>query len=102
MRILPLVAVAFLTACATPVTCPPSPPPGAGASVLPPAPEDDRCWSSRFVSYVGKNKSELPKTLPQVTRVNSTTDVVTQDFRPDRLNIVYDAKTGVIESVRCG
>jgi hypothetical protein len=100
MRLLPLIAAAFLAACASSVTCPPSPP--ARTATLPPAPDDDKCWSSRFQSYVGKNKSELPLAMPPVVRLTCTTCVVTQDFRADRLNIVYDEKTGVIASVKCG
>jgi hypothetical protein len=27
---------------------------------------------------------------------------ITQDYRPERLNIFFDAQTGVIKQVRCG
>jgi hypothetical protein len=35
-------------------------------------------------------------------RVTCTTCPVTMDFREDRLNIFFDAETGIIKEVKCG
>jgi hypothetical protein len=35
-------------------------------------------------------------------RVTCTTCPVTMDFREDRLNIFFDADTGIIKEVKCG
>jgi hypothetical protein len=39
---------------------------------------------------------------PSRRRVACTTCPVTMDFREDRVNILFDADTGVIKEVKCG
>jgi len=54
-------------------------------------------------AYVGKNRTELPAAVdPTRWRVACTTCPVTMDFRPDRLNILFDADTGRVKEVKCG
>ena len=74
-----------------------------------PAPEPiqdapkDACGAAALAHLVGKNKSEIPVPVnPAQRRVACTTCPITEDFSPWRLNIFYDAKTGVITEVRCG
>jgi hypothetical protein len=52
---------------------------------------------------VGQSRSAIPVPVnPQLRRVTCTRCVQTQDYNPRRLNIYYDADTGVIERVACG
>ena len=72
-----------------------------------PAPGSDTafkaCKVSDYQSYVGRNRSTIP-TAPagQTFRVLCTTCAATMDYREDRLTIVFDANTQVIQSARCG
>ena len=84
----------------SPVSSPPlrSTPPQPVA--LPPK---DACGAEALAHLVGKNKSEIPVPVnPSQRRVACNTCPVTEELRPWRLNIFYDAKTGVITEVRCG
>lgn len=81
-----------LTACTQP-----EPAPG-GAQ--PPGPSD-ACGASKLQALVGKSLGSLDvKTLPSVPRQIGPDMAVTADYRPDRLNIEYDAKN-VITKVSC-
>ena len=52
---------------------------------------------------VGKSRTEIPVPVEVVNRrVTCTTCPVQQDFSAYRLNIFYNAQTGIIEQVRCG
>ena len=119
MKRLVLVALLALAACASPepakpprVPAPPPPPETptvppvqSPASPVAPPPERprDACGAYELQSLVGKLRSEIPIPVdPSRRRVACTTCAVTQDFRDDRLNIFFDADTGVIKSVTCG
>lgn len=70
-----------------------------------PAPETpdqpDLCGASGFQGLMGQNRTALDQlTLPQGTRVVGPDDMVTADYRTDRLNIEYDRK-GVIHKIGC-
>lgn len=107
LLILAVAALAF-TGCASylPVdeaghtTAEPPKPVGAA----PPAPvKGDMCHAAAFQYLVGHNKSEAPAPVdPSKRRVSCSTCAVTMDYRPDRLNIVFDEKTGTITQVKCG
>lgn len=73
---------------------------GGGAS----APEpNDTCGASDYQGLVGQNRSEIPQQPAGATwRVACTTCPVTQDYRPDRMNIYFDDASGIIEEVKCG
>lgn len=99
--------VLTLTACAStsePAPAPAPPPVTEAPTVpLPPPPPEDSCKAADFQYLVGRNKSEIPvPTDPSRRRVACTTCPVTMDYRPDRLNIFFDAKTGIIKEVKCG
>lgn len=78
-----LVVLALLAACAQP-----APP----ASQTPPNTEEataqDACHASRFRQLVGTAASAIDRsTLPANTRVIMPGQMITMDFRADRLNI---------------
>ena len=66
-------------------------------------PSADECGARAMQNLVGKNISEIPQAPASANwRVACTTCPVTLDYRPDRLNIFFDEKTGEIKQVRCG
>lgn len=100
-RLLTLVAMAVLAGCAAPAR----PPPAVAAPVAPrPQPEPpDTCGLKTVRLLVGQPRSSIPVPVnPALRRVACTTCVQTQDYNPRRLNIYYDADTGVIEQMACG
>ncbi len=63
----------------------------------------DQCGAAKYQSLVGKKKSEIPpKPAGATWRVACNSCPVTMDYSPMRLNIFYDTKAEIIESVRCG
>lgn len=96
-----------LAACAGNAEPDPVAPAGPPPVVAIPVPVDttpkDACGAWELRHLVGRHRSEIPVPLdPGKRRVACTTCPVTMDFRADRLNIFFDAKTGVIEEVKCG
>jgi hypothetical protein len=76
---------------------PPPPPPSASVS------RTDRCGSAELAWLVGKNRSEIPVPVdPTLRRVTCTTCPVTMDHNPRRLNILFEASSGVVKEVKCG
>lgn len=66
------------------------------------APDPDACGASGMQNLVGRNASALAAmTLPQSTRVIYPGTPVTEDYRPDRLNIDID-QSSRITGVWCG
>ena len=90
----------------TPAPAPPAaapPPPPMQTPAPQPAAPRDSCGAAAHAHLVGRNKSEIPVPVdPSRRRVACTTCPITEDLRSDRLNIFYDASTGVITEVRCG
>ena len=87
------------TPMSSPVRQTPATPPEPTAPQLP----RDACGAAALAHLVGKNKSEIPVPVnPGQRRVACNTCPVTEEFSPWRLNIFYDATTGVITEVRCG
>lgn len=86
--------------------CAANPPPAARVHVPPPAPKIeplDTCGLKGVRNLVGQPKSAIPVPVtPSLRRVSCTTCVQAQDFNPRRLNIYFDADTGIIERVACG
>lgn len=58
----------------------------------------DTCGASAYAQLVGQNIAAV--TVPEGTRTIAPDTAVTQDFRPDRLNIIVDAQ-GVIQRLEC-
>ena len=97
-----LVLAGLLSGCAaappraTHVHAPPPPP-------LPRIEPPDTCGLKAVRDLVGRPKSAIPVPVtPSLRRVSCTTCVQTQDYNPRRLNIYFDADTGIIERVACG
>ena len=73
-----------------------------GGSGMPPT-TDDQCRASEYQSLIGQSRTQIPEAPAGATwRVNCTRCPVTMDHRPDRLNILFDQQTGLVEDVKCG
>jgi hypothetical protein len=87
---------------------PPATPTAPPAVALPTTPpqqqaEKDECGLKDAQAFVGKNRTELPAPVdPSRWRVACTTCPVTMDYRADRLNILFNPDTGVVQQVKCG
>ncbi len=89
---------------------PPSTPTAPPAIALPATPppsasneQKDQCGLKDAQSFIGKSRTSLPAPVdPSRWRVACTTCPVTMDYRPDRLNILFNADTGVVQQVKCG
>lgn len=107
-RVMALAGLLALAACSTPPEPAAPPPPPAAPPALPPAPPPpppaaDACDARGHQHLVGRPRSEIPTPVnPNLRRVACTTCPVTMDFNPNRLNIFFDAATGIIKEVRCG
>ncbi len=63
----------------------------------------DLCNAGKYRYLVGRNRSTIPQQPAGATwRVTCNSCPVTADFSEQRLNIVYDDKTGTVKSVACG
>jgi hypothetical protein len=76
----------------------------AKAPPTPAAPvKGDTCGASSMQYLVGKPKEEAPAPVdPSKRRVYCSSCVVTMDYRPDRMDIVFDKDSGKITAVKCG
>ena len=92
----PILAAVLLASCqATSI-------PGADTSSPPPA-AADTCSSHQFAWLVGQDHKQAPPTAPgKVVRVVCDTCPMTMDYNAGRLNVIYDAKTGVVRKLTCG
>lgn len=110
--ILVLAGAALLASCASDkpnVT----PPPPYAVHELPPqqtpvqrAPEPinrDQCGAGELQWLVGRPRTEIPVPVDVSNRrVACTSCPVTEEYMPRRLNIFFDADSGLVETVRCG
>ena len=108
MKSLTFFAILGLSACAAapapaPVTPPPPPISHTPTIPLPPPPPPDSCGARDLQWLVGQPRSKIPvPTDPSRRRVACTTCPVTMDYNPNRLNIFFDADTGIVKEVKCG
>lgn len=86
-----LVAAAALGACA----------PAAPAPGTPAEPMAWRCDAEAAQSLIGSHVGAVTFPSDANVRIACTTCPLTRDYRPDRLTILFDQDTGLIESVRC-
>ena len=93
-----LVAGLTLTACATTASTT-----NPDAGVQPdPMPEPQPCAAEAYQVLVGQPVGGVhTDSLPRPHRVYGPGDMITEDYRPDRLNIVV-GENGVIAEVKCG
>ena len=71
--------------------------------IAPPTPIQSHCEAASLAYLVGKPRTEIPVPVdPTSRRVSCTTCPVTQDYRPERTDILFDAQTGLITEVKCG
>lgn len=92
--ILAAVAFAALVACAA------TKDDNAPANL--PAGGSERCDAAAYGYLVGQSETEIDRTrLPKAFRIICAECMVTQDFSPNRLNILLDTDRKV-GSVRCG
>ncbi len=59
------------------------------------------CNGQEWLAFVGQPAAQLDGKLPENARVVALNSAVTQDFRPDRVNVDVD-DAGIITGVRCG
>lgn len=86
-------AVMLMAACAT---APAAPPQSADEGT-----QQDTCGAARFAHYVGHPADHIDRAaLPARTRVITPDMMVTQDFSPERLNIMVGTD-GRVGSLRC-
>lgn len=107
MRPMVLAVILTLAACAgAPEAAPAGPPPPVSQAPtidLPPPDAPDSCGAKDLQWLVGKPKSAIPvPTDPSRRRVVCTSCPVTLDYSPWRLNILFDAETGIVKEVKCG
>ncbi|MDX2236331.1 MAG: I78 family peptidase inhibitor [Hyphomonadaceae bacterium] len=103
-------ALALVAACSTGLLPPLQQETAAPADDVAPAPvtpnpasgAEDTCNAAAFAALVGQPESAIDRAaLPAGARVIAPNSMVTQDYRPDRLNI-YVSTTGRVSSMRCG
>lgn len=108
-RLLATFGVILLAGCATPP--PPAPAPVYRPPIYTPPPpvyapppiNRDQCGAGALQTLVGQPRTAIPVPVnPGMRRVTCTTCPVTMDYSPARLNILYDADTGIIREVKCG
>jgi hypothetical protein len=74
-----------------------------GAAQLPAPTSNQQCDAPALAYLVGHPRTDIPVPVdPSHRRVFCTSCSVTEDYDPQRTNIVFDAKTGLITAVRCG
>ncbi len=78
--------------------------PGAhagGVSLVSPVPST--CEAPSLTYLIGKPRTNIPVPVdPSKRRVSCTTCPVTEDYRPERTDILFDQTTGLVTAVKCG
>ncbi len=107
-----LVVTSQVAGCAVPqATTAGGPLPGLhvvpGSLLLPAAPvappRVDTCGAAALAGLIGKPRTRIPVAVDlSRRRVACTACPVAPDVRLDRINILYDAKTGLVTRVTCG
>jgi hypothetical protein len=86
-------------ACAPPIAATPAP--AGEPQTAAEATAQDACGASRYQHLIGALASEIDRTtLPERARVITPDIMVTQDFRPGRLNIIAGTD-GRVASLAC-
>ena len=96
-----------LAGCGNPSTKPPGDLADKRPALLIPAAPgpvgQDQCDAKSLASLIGKPRESLPVAVqPAKRRVSCSTCPMADDYRRDRTDVVFDARTGLILSIRCG
>ena len=68
-----------------------------------PTAEQDTCGASTYATWLGQEYGRVPPApAGKVVRVVCSTCPMTMDFSAERLNIIYDEKTGLVTRLSCG
>jgi hypothetical protein len=98
---LAVLAASACTQATTPPGTPAEQPAAAGPQTAEEATAQDACGASRFGHLIGVLASEIDQgALPEGTRVITPDMMVTQDFRPERLNVITGTD-GRVSSLSC-
>lgn len=66
-------------------------------------PADDSCGATAYASLVGQDRAGAPaSTEGRPVRVVCSTCPMTMDYNAQRLNVIFDEKTGVVQKLNCG
>jgi predicted small lipoprotein YifL len=96
------VVLVALLAAACQQEGPSLPPVGVAAEDAGPAAEMDMCKSADFTYLVGQPRSALGSVeFPEGTRVLLPGSIMTQEYLPNRLNVVVDGNA-TVERLYCG
>ena len=85
-------------------------PPAADSRPAPPTPDEpatpaptDECGAAERQDWIGRARSDLPSAPPgALWRIYETGQPVTQDLRPNRLNIEIDPGRETVVRLSCG
>lgn len=86
-----LAGALSLAACAGPMAGEPDAPGGTAW----------QCDAAGAQSLIGSHRGAVTFPVDANVRFVCSECAMTQDYRPDRLTIIYDEDTGIIEQVRC-
>ena len=71
--------------------------------VYQPRPVTDQCGAETLQALVGQPRTSIPVPVDVSNRrVACTSCPITEDFRADRLTILFNRDTGLVERVYCG
>jgi hypothetical protein len=86
-----------------PLSPPPTPLTTAPLTDVSIPPAASTCEAQSLAWLVGRPRSQIPVPVdPSRRRVACDSCPVTQDFRPERTNILFDANTDIVTAVTCG
>lgn len=101
--VLACASLAMLCACGATTTA--SAPAATTAAEVtstpaPGAPHEDTCGATQYAGLIGSNIAAVSFPAGAPIRIIHPGEPVTQDLRPDRLNVILDAN-GVITALEC-
>lgn len=95
VSVLSLVACGPTTAPSEPVAETPTAPQTAEEATA-----QDTCGASQYAAMIGSNIAAVTFPAESGIRIIQPDSIVTEDFRPERLNVIVDAN-GAITSLQC-
>lgn len=90
MKPVMIAGLLALGACAAP-----------GAGPIEPGTPAWQCDAAGAQSLIGSHRGAVTFPVDANVRFVCSDCAMTQDYRPDRLTIIFDEDTGIIEQVRC-